>query len=50
MQNEQLLMPSELEVLGPAVVQEECIIEPQLCHLSQGIDTLRILSAFLKQL
>lgn len=46
----QLLMPSELEVLGRAVVQGECIIEPQLCRSSQGIDTLRILSAFLKQL
>ena len=46
----QLLMPSELEMLGRAVVQGDCIIEPQLCRSPQGINTLRILSAFLKHL
>lgn len=43
----QLLLPSELEMLGRAVAQGECIIEPALCRSSQGIDALRVLSAFL---
>ena len=43
----QLLLSSELEVLGRALAQGECVIEPALCRSSQGIDALRLLSAFL---
>ena len=46
----QLLLPSELKVLGRAVAQGECIIEPELCRSYMGIVRLRVLSVFLMEL
>lgn len=46
----QLLLPSELKVLGRAVAQGECIIEPELCRSFSGIVRLRVLSVFLMEL
>ena len=43
----QLLLPCELEVLGRAVARRDCVIEPALCHSSQGVDILRMISVFL---
>lgn len=46
----QLLLPSELKVLGQALAQGECIIEPELCRSYMGIVRLRVLSVFLMEL
>ena len=43
----QLLLACELEVLGRAVARGDCVIEPALCHSSQGVDILRMMAAFL---
>lgn len=43
----QLLLPCELEVLGRAVARGDCVIEPALCHSSQGVDMLRMMAVFL---
>ena len=46
----QLLLPSELRVLGQALAQGDCIIEPELCRSYMGIVRLRVLSVFLMEL